>query len=118
DEGFRDREDTEHPDLVQGVGEVADIEEARIDEGDDRADHEDQDQEAEIFLVQGTLTSTAWPTANWSTLCSLNWPRSRKPEIAPSCMTAIRSLTPITSSMSLEIIRIATPASVRRRSIS
>ena len=35
----------------------------------------------------------------------------KKSEIAPSCMTAMRSLTPMTSSMSLEIIRIATPAS-------
>ena len=36
----------------------------------------------------------------------------------PSCMTAMRSLTPMTSSMSLEIIRMATPASASRRSIS
>src|SRR5262249_49185731 len=118
DEGLGDGEDAEQSDLVQGVGEIADQQEARIDEGDDRADDEDQDQQAQVFLVQDPLTYTSWPTASWSTLCSLNRLRSRNPEIAPSCMTAMRSLTPMTSSMSLEIIRIAPPASVRRRNMS
>ena len=40
------------------------------------------------------------------------------PLIAPSCITAMRSLTPITSSMSLEIISTATPASASARIIS
>ena len=51
------------------------------------------------------------PTASRSTFSSLNSSRSRKPAIRPSCITAMRSLTPITSSMSLEIISTATPAS-------
>ena len=49
------------------------------------------------------------PTASRITFSSLNSGRSRKPPIRPSCITAMRSLTPITSSMSLEIIRMATP---------
>ena len=117
-ESLRDREDAEHPDLVGGVGKVADQEKARIDDRHDRADHQDQDEQAEIFLVHGRLVQTVWPTASCSTLCSLNSLRARKPEMRPSCITAIRSLTPITSSMSLEIIRIATPASESRRSMS
>src|SRR5262249_9182568 len=58
---------------------------------------------------------SAWPTASSRTLCSLNRPRSRKPLIRPSCMTAMRSETPMTSSMSLEIISTATPASASPR---
>jgi len=70
--GLGDGEDAEQPDLVGGVGEIADQEEARIDEGDDRADHQDQDKQAQVFLVQDSLAYTVWPTASWSTLCSLN----------------------------------------------
>ena len=76
----------------------------------DGADHEDQDQEPEVLLLHRRPLRRA-PTASSSTRCSENSSRSRMPLIAPSCMTAMRSLTPITSSMSLEIIRTATPAS-------
>ena len=55
DEGFGDGEDAEQPDLVGGVGEIAGQQEARIDKGDDGADHQDQHEQAQVFLVQGSL---------------------------------------------------------------
>ena len=58
------------------------------------------------------------PTASSSTRSSENSGRSSVPLICPSCITAMRSLTPITSSMSLEIISTATPASASPRMIS
>src|SRR5262249_24708829 len=64
DEGLGDGEDAEQSDLVGGVGEIADQKEARIDEGDDRADQKDQDKQAQVFLAQDSLAYTAWPTAS------------------------------------------------------
>ena len=58
------------------------------------------------------------PTASSSTRSSENSGRSRVPAIRPSCITAMRSLTPITSSMSLDIISTATPASASPRRMS
>ena len=55
DEGLGDGEDAEQPDLVGGVGEIAYQQEAWIDEGDDGADHQDQDEQAQVFFVQGSL---------------------------------------------------------------
>ncbi|KUM26477.1 hypothetical protein AU467_21305 [Mesorhizobium loti] len=55
------------------------------------------------------------PTASKSTFSWLKSSFSRMPEIRPSCMTAMRSETPITSSISLEIISTATPASASDR---
>ncbi len=103
-EALTDREEAEEADEVRGVGEVDRRDEARVDEGDDRADHQDQDEEPEVLLLHRRLHGR--PTASWSTACSEKSSRGSMPLIAPSCITAIRSLTPITSSMSLEIIRI------------
>ena len=55
DEGLGDGEDAEQTDLVGGVGEIAGQQEAWIDEGDDGADHQDQDEQAQVFFVQGSL---------------------------------------------------------------
>ena len=55
DEGFGNGEDTEQTDLIGGIGEIADEQEARIDEGDDSADDQDQDEQTQVFLVQGAL---------------------------------------------------------------
>ena len=55
DEGLGYRENAEQPYLVGGVGQVADQQEARIDQPDDRANHQDEDQQAEVFLLQARL---------------------------------------------------------------
>ena len=71
--------------------------EARVDDRDHGADHQDQDEQTEVFLVHAhrpssPLTPLSWrrlPTASCRMLSSLNSLRSRKPLIAPSCITAI-----------------------------
>ena len=54
-------------------------------------------KKAEIFLVHALTPFRAGclPTASSNTFSSLNWSRSSMPQIRPSCMTAMRSETPI-----------------------
>src|SRR4029077_19814512 len=106
----------EQADQVGGIGEIERRQEARVQKCHDGADHQDQQEQAEVFLQHDLLSQfRVLPTASCSTLCSLNRSRSRKPEMRPSCITAMRSETPMTSSMSLEIISTATPLSARLR---
>src|SRR6185437_12267329 len=119
DNALAQREQAEQADQVGGVAEVDRRQEARIHEGYDAADHDDQQEQAEVFLHHADTASASWrsrlPTARRITFSSLNSVRARKPATRPSRMTAMRSLTPITSSMSLEIISTATPASLNPR---
>src|SRR5262249_12584412 len=110
-----EREQAEQPDQVGGVRQVDRRQEARVDQGDGGADHQDKQEEAEILLEHRASQLIRLPTASCRTFCSLKRSRSRNPPIAPSHITAILSLTPITSSMSLEIIRMATPLSASAR---
>ena len=104
------------PIRLAGVGQVDRREEARIDERDGGADDDDEDEKAEI-LLEHRRPFLVRPVADGELqhVASLKSERARKPLISPSCMTAMRSLTPITSSMSLEIIMMATPLSASSR---
>src|SRR6478735_9127936 len=115
DDALAQREQAEQADQVRSVAEIDRRQEARVHEVHDAADHDDQQEQAEVFLHHDDTASASWrsrrPTASRITFSSLNSLRARKPAIRPSRMTAMRSLTPITSSMSLEIISTATPES-------
>ena len=111
------------PTRLAVLREVDRRQEARIEDGDHGGDHQDQDEEAEVLLEHclspiSVLQCCAADGEPHHVLLAELRARSRKPLIRPSCITAMRSLTPITSSMSLEIIRMATPASASPRIIS
>ena len=50
DEGLADGEQAEQADLVGGIGQVARQQETRIDQRHRGADHDDEDEEAEVLL--------------------------------------------------------------------
>ena len=112
DEAFADREQAEQPDEIGGIRQIDRRDEARVEERHHGADDDDEQEKPEIFLQHhAALCSGPRATASRITFSSLNWSRFSVPLIAPSCITTMRSLTPITSSMSEEIIKMATPAS-------
>ena len=111
-EPLAERKHTEEADQIGHVEQVHQRQEGRIDRARDGGNHHQQQAQAEFFLDHGLAASTvssAWPIASRNTLYSLNCGRSSTPLTLPSCITATRSETPMTSSMSEEIITIATP---------
>ena len=83
------------------------------------ADHDDQQEQTEILLqhrhgLRFLQVAPADGQPHHVLLAELGRARGSR-AIRPSRMTTMRSLTPITSSMSLEIMRTATPASASPR---
>src|SRR4030095_7004778 len=100
-------EDSVGTDQATRVSNVRGAEELRIQQGNDDTKRNKQRQNTQLFSHQATASLM---------IASCVQPEpSRMPVTRPSCMTATRSLLPSISSMSLLIIRMATPSAARRR---
>src|SRR5689334_19548056 len=116
-------EDAEHADQPRHVLQVGAVKKLRVDRGHDDAEDDEQNEYAKLFFHEGYCLynkraaprSSVWPTARRMMASSLHDSRSRMPVNRPSCMTATRSLTPSTSSISLLIIIMATPSRAKLR---
>src|ERR1700733_1250583 len=114
-QALADGKNAEQAYQVGHVEQVHRRQELRIEHLGYGTDHHQQKEQTKLFFGHQGGSAGCWPMARWSTLYSLNWGRSRTPLMAPSCITAMRSDTPITSSISEEIIRMDTPWSARSR---